>query len=65
MARVTIQLFGARGAGKTVLAEFIQRQLGSHGVTVEIEKGGNPRGPEHDTLTIETTPAMLSDLARI
>lgn len=65
MARVTISLYGAKGAGKTVLAEFIQRQLGSHGVPSSIQKGGNPRGPEHDTLTIETTPAMLSDLARI
>lgn len=53
MAKVTIRISGAQGAGKTLLAEFIKRQLGSHNIDSTLEKGGNPRGPDHDTLTVE------------
>ncbi len=62
--QVTITLNGPQGSGKTVLAEFIQRQLGSHlGVPCEVRKGGNPRGPEYDTVIVQTTPEALRAIA--
>lgn len=55
---ITVTIHGERGEGKTVLGEFIQRQLGTHGVRAELEKGGNPRGPDHDTRDVTETPEL-------
>lgn len=60
MDRVTIKITGAQGAGKTLLAEFIQRQLGTHNIDSSLAKGGNPRGPDHDTITVDMTPDLRS-----
>lgn len=62
--QVTITLSGPQGSGKTVLAEFIQRQLGSHvGLTVERELGSQDSHMSPDRLTVETSPLALSRIA--
>lgn len=61
--RVTIQLTGPQGSGKTVLANFIVRKLAHFGVACEHTKGGDPRGPDHDTLVVHTTREALAKIA--
>lgn len=61
---VTITISGPRGSGKTVLADFIAKQVGSHtGVPCEVQRGGNPRGPDYDTVRVDLTQDQLRDLA--
>lgn len=64
--QVTITLSGPQGSGKTVLAEFIQRQLGTHGgVMVERHLGSQKALDEPDRIVVQTSHEILNRIANL
>lgn len=62
--QVNITLSGPPGSGKTVLAEFIQRQLGTHGgVMVERHLGSQKDHDDPDRIVVQTSHDILNRLA--
>ena len=61
--QVKIALTGPAGSGKTVLAQFIERQLQPFCVSYEIRKGSEPGSPQEDSIILQTTPELLAKIA--